>query len=82
MSWSLYATFKSVKAARTYVTDMKEPTPEQNYGTPAHAKALILSAIDACGITDEETIGLKIEASGYAPEGTTMLRVEPLTFSA
>lgn len=77
MSWSLYATFKSVKAAREYVTTLKEPTPEENYGTPAHAKALILSAIDACGITDEDNTGLKISASGL---GTTLLKVEPLFF--
>lgn len=78
MSWSHYGTYKSVTIARKHVEGLKEPTPEANYGMPKVAKTMILSAIDACGVTDEEGTALKIEASGHSPGGTTAIKVEPI----
>lgn len=78
MSWSHYATYKSVVIARKHIEELKEPTPEAQYGTPKSVKTMILSAIDACGITDEENTALKIEASGHSPGGTTLVKVEPI----
>lgn len=84
MSWSHYATYGSVEAAVKDVTELKEPTPEQNYGMPTAAKKLILDAIALCGVAPavdpKFTVGLKIEAGGHSPGGNCKVFVEPVVF--
>lgn len=77
MSWSLYFNAKSPEAARRYVESQKEPTPEANYGTPKEAKALILAALDLSAISTPGS-GVKVEASGHSPNGTTKVLIGPI----
>lgn len=77
MSWSYYQTHKTVAGAKKAVAALKEPEHVHDFGTPPEAKKLILDAIECCGEI-APTMGLKVEAAGHKPGGTTFVRAEPV----